>query len=352
MPSEKSNKTADVPKQSRSSKQGSQSEYIRATEIVQRYTEKARKKARKRGKSNNFRLRNLKYYLSETLHSLVRNKLMTLTSIATVAACLLIVVLSFAITQNINHVLAYIETTVGIEVFIDDELNDAQVEMLGQNILALDNVAYAEFVHPDDALVSLAERRGDEDGLLMAFLYDNPLRRAFRLELRDIREQRYTVDAIWRMHGVANIAEAGTVADFLGRTNNYISLFGVVLILIFAVLSVVIITNTIKLTVNNRRNEILIMRYVGATDWFIKWPFVIEGVLIGVLGAAISLVISWFSYEGIISAIRGFPLVVEMQLPLRDTAEVFSIFAPIAVVLGAIIGVLGSISSMRKYLSV
>jgi len=338
--------------QNRGKTSTTQSEYARATEIVQKYTQKARKKARKRAKSNNFKLRNLKYYLAETLRSLIRNKFMTLTSVATVTACLLIVILSFAIAQNINHILAYIETTVGIEVFIDDELNDAQVEMLSQNILALDNVASTEFIHPDDALVNLAEAWGDEDGLLMAFIYDNPLRRSFRLELNDIRLQRYTVDAVWRMHGVANIAEATAVADMLSTANNYIGIFGVVLILIFAVLSVVIITNTIKLTVNSRRNEILIMRYVGATDWFIKWPFVIEGIMIGVLGAALALTIGWFSYDGIISSVRDFGFIQDLRLPLRDTTEVFSIFAPIAVILGAIIGVLGSISSMRKHLSV
>jgi len=338
--------------QSRTSNQGSPSDYARATEIVQKYTQKARKKARKRAKSNNFKLRNLKYYLTETLRSLIRNKFMTLTSVATVTACLLIVVLTFAIAQNINHILAHIETTVGIEVFIDEDLNEAQMEMLSQNILALDNVVSIEFVHPDDALLNLAEAWGDEHGILMGFMYDNPLRRAFRLELSDIRYQRYTVDAVWRMHGVANITDAANLADTLASANNFIGIFGAALILIFAILSVVIITNTIKLTVNSRRNEILIMRYVGATDWFIKWPFVIEGVMIGVLGAAIALTAGWFSYDGIVSTVRNFAFVEQMGLPLMDATVLFSIFMPIAIVIGAVIGVLGSISSMRKHLSV
>ena len=320
----------------------------KALNKAQKYAQRAQKRA----KSNNLKLRNLKYYLIETLRSLVRNKLMTLTSIATVAACLLIVVFSYAIAQNINHILAYIETTIGVEIFIDDALNDAEMETLSQQILAMDNVVSAEFISPVEALEHMAETLGDEEGILLSLLYDNPLRRSFRLELNDIRQQRETVDQLWQLYGVANIAAAPDMADALATANNYISIFSFIIILILGILSVIIITNTIKLTVNSRRNEILIMRYVGATDWFIKWPFVIEGVLIGIIGAGLSLTISWLSYDNIISSVREFQLIEQLQLPFRNTTEIFPIFAPITIILGAVIGILGSISSMRKYLSV
>ena len=129
-------------------------------------------------------------------------------------------------------------------------------------------------------------------------------------------------------------------------------LFSFVVMLILGVLAVVIITNTIKLTVNNRRNEIIIMKYVGATDWFIKWPFVIEGMLIGIVGAVIPLGIAWFSYDGLVDNVRYSEFAMFMQLPFRSASELFPIFAPVTVILGVGIGVLGSISAMRKYLSV
>jgi len=248
--------------------------------------------------------------------------------------------------------LAHIETTMGVEVFVEEELTDDQMQMLYQSILSLSNVASAEFVHPDDALAALADQLGDTEGLIGSLLYDNPLRRSFQLELVDIRQQRETVEAIWLMHGVGNIIDASDASDWLTTANNYIGIFSIVVIIILGVLAVVIITNTIKLTVNNRRNEILIMRYVGATDWFIKWPFVIEGVMIGIIGAAISLTISWFSYEGIISSLENSQLIETLELPFLSTTDLFPIFAPMAIVIGALIGILGSISSMRKYLSV
>ena len=297
-----------------------------------------------------FKLRNLQYYLAETLRSFVRNKIMTLTSIATVAACLIIVVFSYAVAQNVGGILAYLETSIGITVFVEDELSDLQVEMLYQNILALDNIGHAEFISPDQALAALAEDLGDTTGILFDMLGDSPLRRSFALDVVDIRYQAETSAAIWAMYGVANISEATALTEMIVRVSNFITLFSFIIILILGVLAVIIITNTIKLTVQNRRNEIIIMKYVGATDWFIKWPFVIEGIIIGVFGAVIPLAIVWFSYDGLIAAVRGFQLME--WLPFRDAADIFPLFTPVTIVLGAAIGILGSVSSMRKYLSV
>jgi len=313
-------------------------------------TKKTAANTTKKIKKTGFKLRNLKYYLAETFRSFVRNKLMTLTSVATVAACLIIVVFSYAVAQNVSGILSYLETSIGITVFVDDTLSDQQVDMLHQNILALDNVATAEFISPDEALQNLAEDLGDTTGILIDMLGDSPLRRSFTLDLHDIRFQTETSAAIWGMYGVANISEASGLTDMIITTGNFISLFSFIVILILGVLAVVIITNTIKLTVNNRRNEITIMKYVGATDWFIKWPFVIEGVLIGIIGAIIPLVVVWLSYDGLIDSIRDSQLM--WWLPFRTASEIFPLFTPVTIILGAVIGMLGSISSMRKYLSV
>ncbi|MCL2396960.1 MAG: permease-like cell division protein FtsX [Defluviitaleaceae bacterium] len=305
---------------------------------------------KKRVKIGGLRPRNLKYYIGETLRSIVRNKIMSLTSMATVASCLLIVIFSYAIASNVNHLLAYIETSVGITVFVEDDLNDTQADILFRGVLALDNVADAQFITPEEALENMAYMLGDTEGILASFIYDNPLRRSFTIQLHDIRQQRQVVDIIWSMYGVGNIVEASDFTDFLVTTNNFVGIFSFVIILILGVLSVVIITNTIKLTVASRRNEIIIMKYVGATDWFIKWPFVIEGIFIGVIGAIIPLAISWVSYDNLIGSIMGSSHFLE-QLPFRSASDIFPIFTPVTIILGATIGLLGSIMSMRKYLN-
>ena len=303
-------------------------------------------------KSGDFKFRNIKYYLAETFRNLVRNKIMTVTSIITVSACLLIVVFSYAIASNVNHILAYLETSIGITVIVGDELDTPQVEILHQELLRIENVAGATFISPQEALENIAQVLGDTEGILMSLDEPNPLRRSFTVELEDIRYQRDTVASISRLNGVHRVNEASSVTDGLITLNNFVGVFSFVVMMVLGVLAVVIITNTVKLTVNNRRNEIIIMKYVGATDWFIKWPFVIEGIVIGIFGAMLPIGIVWISYDGLIDTIRNTDLQMILQMPFRSATELFPIITPIVIILGVGIGVLGSISAMRKYLSV
>jgi len=307
---------------------------------------------KKRAKSGSFKLRNFKYYFKEAMRGFARNKLMSITSIATVAACLFIVIASYAIASNVNHILAYIETSVGITIFIDDDLTDTQADILYESIAEMDHVASVYFISPEEALINLSEALGDVDDILLTLLYDNPLRRSFTIYLEDIRFQREAVEILRNLYGVVNMSEAADVTDLLVTANNFVSIFSFVIILILGVLAVVIITNTIKLAVNSRRNEIIIMRYIGATDWFIKWPFVIEGVLIGIIGAVIPITLTWMGYSNLVASFGGDDSVLMWPLPFLSAAQIFPIFAPVTIILGAIMGLLGSISSMRKYLGV
>ena len=303
-------------------------------------------------KSGDFKFRNIKYYLAETFRNLVRNKLMSITSVITVAACLLIVVFSYTIASNVNYILAYLETSIGITVIVEDDVDAIQVELLYQEILETENVANAIFISPQEALETLAEIMGDTDGILMSLDEPNPLRRSFVVELEDIRTQRETVQEISRLRGVMRVNEASAVTDGLITVNSFVGIFSFIVMMVLGILSVVIITNTIKLTVNNRRNEIIIMKYVGATDWFIKWPFVIEGIVIGIFGAVIPIALVWISYDGLIDTIRTTDFQMILQMPFRSAVDLFPIFAPVVMILGVGIGILGSISAMRKYLSV
>lgn len=310
------------------------------------------KNQKKQKSKPRFKFINIKYYLSEVLKSIVRNKIMSLTSIVTVSACMIILISSYVIASNVNYMLNYIENSVGVTVIIENYLTADEVNILREDILAIDNVARMEFIPPDQALQNLAERLGDDTGeFIQSLAADNPLRRSFVLALNDIRHQDETISSISNLGGVANINDASFLTNGLVTLNNFIGIVSILVILVLGVLSVVIITNTIKLTVNNRRNEILIMKYVGATEWFIKWPFVIEGVLIGLLGATLPLVIAWFAYDNIVANITLTPFIGQ-TLAFRSAVDIFPILGPIVLVLGSFIGILGSISSMRKYLKV
>jgi len=299
--------------------------------------------------TSSLKVRHLKYYMQEVMKSLVRNKIMTLTSIATVSACIIIVIATYAVAVNVNHLLSYFENTVGITVFLENFLADDQVENMHGQIAAMPNVASVDFISSEQALEDFVGGFDEDMRELILELSPN-LRRSFFINLYDIRFQQELITSIERMHGIGTINHAATLTDILINVNSFLGLFNLLVIVVLAILSVVIITNTIKLTVNNRRNEIIIMKYVGATDWFIKCPFMIEGIVIGVIGAILPLIAAWVAYDHVVAAMTGLPIVG--YLPFRSAIEVFPLLVPIILVLGAAIGIFGSITSMRKYLSV
>jgi cell division transport system permease protein len=320
-------------------------------------TSKITKTPRKKRVSS-LRLRNLKYYLGQTIKSLLRNKIMSFASIVTVAACMVMVILSFAATSNVSLFLDYLESSVGITVHIDDNLTEGQLEFLQQQISAAGNVSMARFVSPDEALVDLARVLGDDYGIIKTALEgeENPLRRTFVVELENVRLQRETIETFETFFGIAYIDASTEAAEMLISANNVLAIVGFVVVALFGIFSVVIITNTIKITVNSRRNEIVIMKYVGATDSFIRWPFILEGVLIGIIGGIIPLVATWFAYENLVESMTtsgsGLIYMLVREFPFRTTGEIFPLLIPIILILGAGIGVLGSVSSIRKHLNV
>ncbi|MCL2575438.1 MAG: permease-like cell division protein FtsX [Defluviitaleaceae bacterium] len=307
----------------------------------------------KSNKASTLKLRNLRYYLSQTTKSLWRNKFMTISSIITVAACMIMVIASFAATSNLNLFLDHLESTVGMTVFLDEDLSEAGRDIVGQTIMVVENVRDIRIITPEEALENMERQWGMNIEALQGDA--NPLRWSYMVELYDLSLQSQTVDAVSLIFGVHSIDASADISDTLVFINNVVAIVGLIIIAVLGILSIVIITNTIKLTVNSRRNEIVIMKYVGATDWFIRWPFIIEGVLVGVLGALIPLVAAWFAYDNLVASLTGDTGIFAAMLrglPFRTTAEIFPFVAPIIILLGAGIGVLGSASSMRKHLNV
>jgi len=297
---------------------------------------------------SSLKLRNLRYYLSQTVKSLWRNKLMSVSSVLTVAACMIMIIVSFVATTNVSQFLRQLEDESGITVLLEDDLTDAQRQVIMQSILMVSNVSGARIIDPDEALRNLehGEWLYGLEGLIGA---GNPLRYSIVVETYDLRLQEETIERVAEIFGVYFVTSPTDLTDILINLNNGMAIVGLALIALFAIFSIIIITNTIKLTVNNRRNEIIIMKYVGATDWFIRWPFVIEGILIGIIGGVIPLVIAWFTYDGIVAWLSSGFL---SEFTFRTIAEIFPFLTPIVIFVSAGIGVLGSVSSMRKHLNV
>ena len=357
-------------------------------------------------------IRTLKYHIEEGVSGIFKNGLMSAASIATVAACAFILVVSLCIVLNIDYVLEQFESDVGISVFIGDDVSDLQLDEIDAALRKISNVREVEYVSKEDALKYAKDTMDDGSGILDGLENDNPLPRSFRITLRDPKAQKQVIedlenlqrkveidviknkyhidknlsvemiqkdeeneeididskgfenkknalDEISRMEdygykfmGIENIRHMQEETEILIMISTVMRVASVILVLVMCLVAVAIIMNTIKLTVFIRKNEISIMKYVGATDWFIRWPFMIEGLIIGLVGALIPLVICALGYKEILVMINTQMQMLTSIAELKETGALFSVIAPATIILGMTLGALGSITSMRQYLDV
>lgn len=294
----------------------------------------------------------IKYYFKEGFTSLIKNRLMSIASIATVAVCILITTFSYCVISNLNYILEQMEDQIGIAVFVEDNLNADDVSKINDKIKDIEHVVQVTYITPEEALEKL-KVDWDMEGILDGFDKDsNPLSSSFEVSLDNIENQNYVLTELEKIDGVRNIRHAQTETDILIKLNKGVTIVGSVIIGILLIISIVIIMNSIKISVYTRRTEIGIMKYVGATDWFIRWPFVIEGVLIGIIGASIPLLISWLTYGNTIDLIYRYLPVLNNIVEFRHSIEVFTVITPVALCAGILMGVVGSTSSIKKYLRV
>ena len=294
----------------------------------------------------------LKYYIQEGFNGLLKNSLMSVASIATVAACIFIITVSSCIIANLHSMLTQIENNIGIVVFLDDDVDSEKINEVSDAINATEHVETVTYISPQEALDGLKEE-WDAAEILDGFDGENnPLSHSFEISIDNIENQQSVIDALSQIDGIRNIRNAQSETQILLRLNRVVGVVGIVGMIILAAISVVIITNTIKISVYNRRTEINIMKYVGATDWFIRWPFVVEGVIIGILGAFIPLAISWPLYDKCVSMANEHFAFIANIASFLGGYEIFSKLVPLGFLAGILLGVIGSITSIRKHLNV
>jgi len=296
--------------------------------------------------------RTIKYYFREALRSLVKNRLMSIASIFTVASCIFIVSVFYILAGHFEFFVRQMEETVGIVVFIEDDLSAVDILHLEGLILNIPQVADARYVSREDALLEMKEWLGEDADIMDAVGLDNPLRNSFHIELTDLafEEDAYRALVAISSYGIANIRRPGDLGPTLVMLSNVVQVISFFLILLLGIISIVIIMNTIRITVNARRTEINIMKYVGATDWFIRWPFVIEGGLIGAIGGIIPYGIVWLGYGRVVDAVSAIPELAFVEF--LEPRAVFVSLLPFALILGTIIGLVGSTTAVKRHLKV
>lgn len=297
------------------------------------------------------KIRTVKYFAGQGFRGIWRNRLMSLASIGTIASCLMIVGIFYCIAVNVDYMLESLEETTGITVFYTDEISEEKIKDLNDKLGKIDHVNKIIYVSPEEALNKEKEEWGEYASLLDGLENDNPLPPSFELTLEDIRYQKDVVTQLNKIQGI-EIRYLEEETKVLIGFNNMIRIISLALILILGFIGVMLMDNTIRLTVYIRKSEINIMKYIGATDWFIRWPFIIEGIIIGIIGSVIPLIIIWFSYNFITELIYEKNTLIQNILIFRTTGEIFNVLIPISLAIGIGIGIIGSSISIRRYLKV
>ena len=291
----------------------------------------------------------LGYSLKQSLVQLVRNKGMTVASLFAITAMLLILGLFFFLTVNVNFITEEIKDQFDtIEVFLQDDQTEAQAQVIRTSLSKLDGVADVEYISKAQAMEEFKVRWGD-NAYLLDGLSTNPLPNSLRVTLEDLQDGELVAEVSRSMSGVEDVRDYQTEVNKILSISEAIQKGALVIIVFLIIVSVVVVSNTVKLTVMARQEEIRIMKYVGATNWFIRGPLLLEGMFIGLIGALISLGCTWAIYARIVSAL-GQQAMILLSSSLVETNFMMINLAWIYVALGISIGAFGSILSMRRFL--
>ncbi len=293
----------------------------------------------------------INYLIGEGVRNLFKNKKSTMSSLVIMCATMLIFGVFFVIGENINAFVKSVADAQEIRVFIKDNVTDSQIEEIGNEILSIPGVRNAEFVSKEDAYEYMKEMLGEKGEALLEGR-EKLFSVAYDVTLTDLQLNDQVQESILQIENVKRIESANRViGQIISLAKGVRIVTGGILILLI-VISVGIISNTIKLAVHARRKEISIMKYVGATNSFIRWPFLVEGVIIGIIAALISVLLIGGVYTLIANKMAETVFLEMSHWNLLQFSDMLSLILVVYLALGIGIGMIGSSISMRKYLEV
>ncbi len=294
------------------------------------------------------KINNLGYLMKEGIRGIFLHGFMSFAAIIVTVACLLIVGSFSALVYNVNIMVENLNKTNEILVYVDSELSDAEARSIGTKINRIENVYRADFKSREEALEEFVADHQDDEAFSGVQAED--LRHRYVVVLESNEQMEQTVEQIEAVSGVAKVNAAYELAEGFTTLQNVLHIASVAVIVVLLIVSLLIISNTVKLAMYDRKDEIAIMKMVGATNGFIRLPFVVEGFILGMLGAALAFLLEWVMYNALIR-----------QLEVVDTLKLFH-FVPFTELLvpmvatfvaaGLFVGVVGSWTSIRKFMDV
>lgn len=297
------------------------------------------------------------YLVGEGIRNVFKNKKSTGASLVIMCLTMFIFGVCIILSQNINSIMEQLEVQQPIQVFIENGATQSEIDELKEKIRQIDAVSSIEFISKKEALqinIDLMRESGDK-GLqyVEGWTEENsPFKASFVIRLTDLKESKNVESQILEFENVSSVQMKDVLMDVLLKISWWVKVVTAGIIIIFIAISTFIIVYTIKLTVYARRREISIMKYVGATNNFIRWPFIVEGIIIGIIAACIAILLIGIIYNLAYSQLAIGISSTGMNVKLLTFSEMFTVIITMYLVLGIGIGAIGSIISMRKYLKV
>ena len=302
------------------------------------------------------RISTIAYIIKQGVKNIWRNLRFSLASIATMSACIFLFGLFLSLVMNFRYIVHSAEEGVAVIVYFEEGTKQEQIDEIGKQIYARDEVADIKYVSADEAWDEFRDDYlGGDDELAAGFKsQDNPLANSanYQVFLKDIEKQSDLVSFIESLEGVRSVSQSQSAEKTLSTFNKLVGYVSIAIVVVLLAVAFFLISNTITMGIAVRQEEIGIMKLIGATDFFVRAPFVIEGVILGAVGAAIPMGILYVLYHKVIGFVMEKFQLLSGLLNFLDVSHVFNILLPVGIGLGVGIGLIGSMISVRKHLRV
>ena len=287
-------------------------------------------------------------HLNEVLRSIWRNGWLSFASVVTVAISLFILGFTTLLVLNINSLAGNLESGVEMTVFLQNDASPGQIQALGTQLQALPGVTLVQFVSKEQALAQIRQNMGSQAGLLSGLGQDNPLPDAFQVKAVNAADIPALAGQVEGMAGVDQVRYGQGVVEKLLAVTHWLRVGGLVMMILVGISAVFLIATTIRVSVHARRYEIGIMKFLGATNWFVRGPFLMEGVTLGFAGSLLAGAVVYLGYSYMVDAVQT---TLPFIQPVDASATLLAVVGGL-LVLGVLIGAAGSLLSMRRYLRV
>ncbi|MBQ2473502.1 permease-like cell division protein FtsX [Lachnospira multipara] len=300
------------------------------------------------------KIRSLWYHIVDGFKNIHRNRLFSLASMATIAACIFLFGVFYSLIANFQYMIESAESEICVTVFFDEDLDETGILKLGDTISQRSEVSRIHYTSAEEAWENFkSEYFADYPELAEGFS-DNPLAKSasYEVYLNNADDQSTLVEYLENLEGVRQVNKSEATATGLASAARLVSYIAIAIVAILLAVSIFLITNTIVIGITVRKDEISIMKYIGATDAFVNAPFFVEGIVIGLVGALIPTIILRYIYAGLVNYVLSKFSVLKNILNFLDANAVFNVLVPVSVFLGIIIGIIGTFFAVRKHADV